>query len=75
MVATQQVQEKGGMRPNKEWLACFNSQKAVAVYTKASKYLSRLQLLEHQNIDHTTESTTEDRPNQQNHHVLADQLR
>jgi hypothetical protein len=41
------------------------------VYTKASKHLSRLQLLEHQNIDHTTESTTEDRPNQQNHNALT----
>jgi hypothetical protein len=35
------------------------------VYAKASKYLNRLQLLEHQNIDHTTESTAKDRPNQQ----------
>jgi hypothetical protein len=31
MVATQQVREKGGMRPNKEWLAGFDLQKAMVV--------------------------------------------
>jgi hypothetical protein len=57
MVSTQQVQEKCGMRPNKEWLTGLTHRKLLHAYPKTYKYLRRLQHLKHRNIDHTIEST------------------